>query len=141
MSPHVPDITDILDQKLTYGSYESICVTKLAELEIKSVELEVTWVKFQKKFKSDDGNGGSEVTSKPDLEVVRSAIQTAQTQMEKKQGTTVGKFKSFFGRSAQSMDNHNYLFALLPSGDKYTSVFTGAFSAIVNVRMGLVFPT
>ena len=53
--------------------------------------------------------------------------------MQKNQDTALGKVKSLFSKSAQSLDNHNYLFDLLPSGDKYTSVFTGAFSAVVKV--------
>lgn len=71
---------------------------------------------------------------KPDMSVLRRSIQKAQGQIEANQDTKFGKVKSFFTKSAQSLDNHNYLFDLLPSGDKYTSVFTGAFSAVVKVR-------
>ena len=70
---------------------------------------------------------------KPDLNIALVAIQKAQAQIQKNQGSGFGKVKAFFGTSAQVLDNHNYLFKLLPTGDKYTSVFIGAFSAIVKV--------
>lgn len=67
------------------------------------------------------------------MNVARLAIQKAQAQIQKNQSSTFGKVKAFFSTSAQVLDNHNYLFDLLPSGDKYTSVFTGALSSIVKV--------
>lgn len=70
---------------------------------------------------------------KPDMNIVRLAIQNAQAQIQKNQDSKFGKVKAFFGTSAQVLDKHNYLFDLLPTGDKYTSVFTGALSAIVKV--------
>ena len=71
--------------------------------------------------------------SKPDINVARVAIESAQAQIQKNQDSKIGKVKAFFGKSAQVLDDYNYLFDLLPTGDKYTSVFTGALTAIVKV--------
>ncbi|TGO60868.1 hypothetical protein BCON_0032g00640 [Botryotinia convoluta] len=54
--------------------------------------------------------------------------------LQKKQKSKGAKVKNFLKRTVQSLENHKYFFALLPSGDKYTSVLTGAFSVLVKVR-------
>ncbi|KUJ11461.1 uncharacterized protein LY89DRAFT_786389 [Mollisia scopiformis] len=118
------------DDAINTKFYESICATKLLDLESKSLELQTTWVKFSTKLKLVDDSKVA-ATSKPDMNIVRSAIYSAQSKIQKDQSSKVGKVKAFFTKSIQCLDDHNYLFDLLPSGDKYTSVFTGAFSAIV----------
>jgi hypothetical protein len=75
------------------------------------------------------------VSVQPDINGLRRAIQKAQGQIQSSQDTKFGKVKSLFTKSAQVLDNHNYLFDLLPNGDKYTSVLTGAFSTVVKVRV------
>jgi hypothetical protein len=126
-------VTPTLNDDLTWKSYELDCATKLSELESKSLELQETWGKFTEKLKLANRNDVA-TTTKPDINVVRLAIQEAETQMQQKSHSKVGKVKSFFSKSTQSLDNYNYLFDLLPSGDKYTSVFVGAFSTIVKVQ-------
>jgi outer membrane protein TolC len=93
----------------------------------------VTWLKFIEKLKLTDENVAAN-NEKPDMNIARLAIQKAQAQILKNKGSTFGRVKALFTTSAQVLDNHNYLFDLLPNGDKYTSVFTGTFSSIVKVR-------
>jgi hypothetical protein len=112
-------------------SYENLAITKLEELEGKSKELEITWAKFCEELKIQNEDTGE--TRKPDMNFVRVTIQKAQAQIQKNKDSKLGKAKSFFAMSAQVLDDHHYLFELLPTGDKYTSVFTGAFTAIVKV--------
>ncbi|ESZ91572.1 hypothetical protein SBOR_8042 [Sclerotinia borealis F-4128] len=116
------------------GNYDDPATKQLEELEAKSKELEVTWVKFKEKFKIPDDSVGVK-NQKPDMNVARLAIQKAQAQIQKNQSSKFGKVKAFFRTSAQVLDSHNYLFDLLPSGEKYTSVFTGAFSSIVKATI------
>jgi hypothetical protein len=108
---------------LTQERYESICQTKLQELESKSLELQQTWDTFVVKLRIANDNDGP-VPVKPDMNVLRRAIEKAQAQIHKNQESKLSKVVTFFSKSAQSVDNHNYLFDLLPRWDKYTSLGT-----------------
>jgi hypothetical protein len=91
-------------------------------------------VKFKEKLKVPD-DGFVVKNQKPDMNITRLALQNARAQIQKNQDSKIGKIKAFFSKSAQVLNDHNYLFELLPTGDKHTSVFTGAFSAIVKVSV------
>ncbi|TGO69785.1 hypothetical protein BOTNAR_0007g00670 [Botryotinia narcissicola] len=57
------------------------------------------------------------------------------TEKTKKINQIIGNYGHDLYSTVQSLENHKYLFALLPSGDKYTSVLTGAFSTIVKASV------
>lgn len=69
--------------------------------------------------------------SKPDLSVVQSLLKEAQIKFKRSQKSKIGKAKHWFRSFFTILGEHNYLFDLLPTGDKYTSVVTGSFTAIV----------
>lgn len=99
----------------------------ITALESRREELQVTWVEFTKKLKLSDD-------AKPNMNTVRVAIQQAQVKIQRNQESKIGRTKAFFGSSFEVLNEYNYLFDMLPTGDKYTSVFTGALTAIVKVN-------
>jgi hypothetical protein len=42
--------------------------------------------------------------------------------------------KNRFLNFAETMNDYSYLFSIVPSGDKYTSLITGVVSSVVKVR-------
>jgi hypothetical protein len=98
--------------------------------------LEDTWQKFQKKL--CPSHKLKQQNEKPSVAVVLKSVQEAQASWQKhREQTKAGKAKMVFEWVAQSLNNHNYLFDLMPKGDKYTSILVGAFSAVVKVRASL----
>lgn len=75
--------------------------------------------------------GPSLKDSKPDLSVVQSLLTEAQVRFKRSQKGKTGRAKHWFRSFFTILGEHNYLFDLLPTGDKYTSVVTGSFTAIV----------
>lgn len=67
----------------------------------------------------------------PDLSVVQSLLKEAQIKFKRSQKSKIGKAKYWFRSFFTILGEHNYLFDLLPTGDRYTSVVTGSFTAIV----------
>ncbi|KAF7950568.1 uncharacterized protein EAE97_002120 [Botrytis byssoidea] len=107
---------------------------KLSYLEGKSDKLSVAWRNFEDKLKLDkagvpttNGNNGTDI--------LLLTIKLQRVILQKKQESKGAKVKNFLKRNVQSLENHKYLFALLPSGDKYTSALTGAFSTIVKASV------
>ncbi|CAG8980773.1 hypothetical protein HYALB_00012873 [Hymenoscyphus albidus] len=112
--------------------YESIYNTKLSELESKSEEVKLHWHKFQSKLKLSEVDK-IKTTSEPDMSVLRDAIKEAESQLQQKKESNLGKTKTFLNRSVSCLDKYHHLFDLLPTGDKYTSIFTGSLTAIVKI--------
>ncbi|CAG8951357.1 hypothetical protein HYFRA_00007268 [Hymenoscyphus fraxineus] len=114
--------------------YESIYNNKLSELESKSEEVKLHWHKFQSKLKLSEVDK-IKTTSEPDMSVLRDAIEEAESQLQQKKESNLGKTKTFLKRSVSCLDKYHYLFDLLPTGDKYTSIFTGSLTAIVKATV------
>jgi hypothetical protein len=108
-------------------------VPLLTKLETKRDELQKTWQKFADKLKV---SGNDDVgVGKPNLDAIRTAIQQAESKLQKNRNSTTGQVKAFFTKTSQTLESHSYLFDLLPTGDRYASVFTGSFTTIINVRV------
>ncbi|KAF7886496.1 uncharacterized protein EAF01_011174 [Botrytis porri] len=102
--------------------------------DLYSEELSVAWRNLEDKLKLD--KSGVPITSGNNgTDILLLTIQLQQDILQKKQESKGAKVKTFLKRTVQSLENHKYLFALLPSGDRYTSVFTGAFSALVKASV------
>ncbi|THV50274.1 hypothetical protein BGAL_0157g00090 [Botrytis galanthina] len=108
--------------------------SKLSNLEEKSDKLSVAWKNLEGKLKLD--KAGAPITSANNgTDILLLTIQLQRDILQKKQESKGAKVKNFLKRTVQSLENHKYLFALLPSGDKYTSVLTGSFSALIKASV------
>ncbi|GAB1312438.1 Exocyst complex component Sec10 [Madurella fahalii] len=58
------------------------------------------------------------------------AAQDAEAAWEHKKGSGVGKIKSAIENFMNTMDNHSYLFSIVPRDDKYTCLITGVLTSI-----------
>ncbi|KAF5867747.1 uncharacterized protein Bfra_010717 [Botrytis fragariae] len=112
------------------GFFES----KLSNLEEKSDKLSVAWRNLEDKLKLDK-TGVPATSANNGTDILLLTIQLQRDILQKKRESKGAKVKNFLKRTIQSLENHKYLFALLPSGDKYTSVLTGAFSALVKASV------
>lgn len=105
-------------------------------------ELEKSWEQVLQEIAKKDGKkkhqqnqpNQSNDNPKPNIETVLKLVAGAQNKLEEKHRTKTGKVKGWFRGLGQSFSNHSYLFDLLPTGDKYTSVLVGSFTALVKVR-------
>ncbi|TGO27522.1 hypothetical protein BPAE_0040g00010 [Botrytis paeoniae] len=108
--------------------------SKLSNLEEKSDKLSVAWRNLEDKLKLDK-TGVPTTSGNNGTDILLLTVQLQRDILQKKQESKGAKVKNFLKRTIQSLVNHKYLFALLPSGDKYTSVLTGASSALVKASV------
>ena len=71
----------------------------------------------------------------PTLDHLLRAVQRAEADWEQKKKTGLGKAKGRFRDFLETMDDHSYLFSVIPDGDKYTSLITGIVTSVVKVRL------
>ena len=103
-----------------------------AQLAKQSKELADAWVKFQRSLPEDHQE--KIPTSPPSIDVLLDAVETARSKRTQALSTTkLGKTKQGFEKVCKSLDNHDSLMAMIPSGDKYICLLTGSLSAIVKV--------
>ncbi|KAH6640176.1 hypothetical protein F5144DRAFT_609231 [Chaetomium tenue] len=66
----------------------------------------------------------------PRLDGLLRAVQDAEAAWERKKGSGIGKTKQAIENFMGAMNNHSYLFSIIPSGDKYTSLITGVMTSM-----------
>ena len=102
-------------------------------LETKGRNLAKAYREFVKTL--PEGHGFKIEDGPPSLGAVLQAATTVNTKLESDRGKTkTGQFKGFFHKVCGSMDGHQDLFAIIPSGDKYVCLLTGSISALVKVN-------
>jgi len=69
----------------------------------------------------------------PRLDGLLRAAQDAEAVWDSKKESGIGKTKYAIENFMDTMNNHSYLFSILPSGDKYTSLITGVMTSITKV--------
>lgn len=69
----------------------------------------------------------------PTVETLWAAVRQAQAQWEKKREKGFGRARAQLFSFLETMDEHKYLFSIIPNGDKYTSLITGVVTSIVKV--------
>jgi hypothetical protein len=67
----------------------------------------------------------------PSKENFNSIVKECLTKLQNKDKDKWAKTRNWFRKTASTINNHNYLFELIPAGDKYTSIITGSFTALV----------
>ncbi|KAI0883763.1 uncharacterized protein GGS22DRAFT_189731 [Annulohypoxylon maeteangense] len=71
----------------------------------------------------------------PTVETLWTAVLQAQTQWDKKKEKGFGRAKVHLFSFLETMDEHKYLFSIIPNGDKYTSLITGVITSIVKASV------
>lgn len=104
----------------------------LGPLESQRKELIETWQNFQHLF-HDDQESTRPANSIPTIETLRRAIDQSQDAWLAKKTKGFGKAKDRFFDFLDTMNDHSYLFNIIPSGDKYISLITGVVSSVVTV--------
>ncbi|KAL6407016.1 hypothetical protein AUP68_09837 [Ilyonectria robusta] len=113
---------------LQFGESQSDDV--LGPLENQRKELVETWQNFQHLF-HDDQESIRPANSIPTIETLRRAIEQSQDAWLTKKTKGFGKAKDRFFDFLDTMNDHSYLFNVIPSGDKYISLITGVVSSVV----------
>ncbi|OJD40344.1 phytanoyl-dioxygenase family protein [Diplodia corticola] len=103
---------------------------EVVQLQDVSERLEKSWLDFQATLSRKEPSHQNK-HPKPDIGVLAALVRVAREKREKNQQTTGGKAKALFVRVVQSMNEHKYLFNLLPSGDRYVSILTGTLTVVV----------
>ncbi|KAF7502672.1 hypothetical protein GJ744_005285 [Endocarpon pusillum] len=97
-------------------------------------ELAKGWEQFQSVLPKAKRTAAIE-RSIPEPSSIWTEVETAQQEWERKKDSRFGQAKANFSSFCQTLDEHSYLFSILPNGDKYTCLFTGVISSIVKVTV------
>ena len=111
----------------------------VSRLDMVSKELEKSWKRVLKEL--DKEKPARDVNrklpqhqyEKPSMNKLVELVAEARRKIAEKQDSKRGKAKVWFHKVAAGLNNHAYLFELLPSKDMYTSVLIGAFTACIKV--------
>ncbi|KAH7123501.1 hypothetical protein B0J13DRAFT_566717 [Dactylonectria estremocensis] len=115
---------------LQFGESQSDDI--LGPLEQQRAELVRTWENFQHLFQGE-GEAAVPPNSIPTIDTLRGAINQAQNAWLAKKTKGFAKAKDRFFDFLDTMNDHSYLFNIIPSGDKYVSLITGVVSSVVVV--------
>lgn len=69
----------------------------------------------------------------PTISTLKQAVVQAENAMKAKKLNGFGLLKDRFHSLIQTLDDHKYMFAIIPQGDRYVSLFTGVVSFIAKV--------
>lgn len=100
---------------------------------IESVKLREKWGVFQNNCSKEDRLDLTK--SEPTIEGVVDLVQEMMTNWaSKREKGRRGKALKLFHAFCSKLDSHSSLMRLLPEGNEYVSVFTGALGAIIKVQ-------
>lgn len=100
-------------------------------LEKQCREVAKTWEEFKKHFPNLSLLEG--VSHLPTVESLQHEVSAAQSKWAAKKEKGFGKAKDHAMSFLETLEGHKALFSVFPSGDKYTSLFTGVISTVVKV--------
>ncbi|KAK6224198.1 hypothetical protein LQW54_000347 [Pestalotiopsis sp. IQ-011] len=96
-------------------------------------DLDDVWKRLIKKIQQNEKTPGT--TASRELDPTKDGrnriIKECETKLLSRDKIRWAKTKAWFRKTASTVNNHNYLFALIPAGDKYTYIITGSFTALV----------
>ncbi|KAL8393633.1 hypothetical protein RB595_003389 [Gaeumannomyces hyphopodioides] len=95
--------------------------------------LRETWKKFHAHFNLGDVDHLAQ--NPPTVLTLRQAVSEAQKAWEGKKTAGFGKAKERLESFVGTLHNYSFLFSLIPSDDKYTSLITGTISSIVKISV------
>ncbi|KAI1460022.1 hypothetical protein F4805DRAFT_454962 [Annulohypoxylon moriforme] len=105
--------------------------TSVASLQAEAREAADLW----KRLKLDIDGLGTRGDQIPTVETLWAAVLQAQVQWENKKEKGFGRAKVHFFSFLETMDEHKYLFSIIPNGDKYTCLITGVVTSIVKASI------
>jgi len=71
----------------------------------------------------------------PSLDMFLQDVLGKEEAWAKKHETGLGKTKRGIEKFLTTMNDHSYLFSVIPNGDKYTSLITGVVTSVVKVGL------
>ncbi|KAK4195604.1 hypothetical protein QBC40DRAFT_288817 [Triangularia verruculosa] len=106
-------------------------------LEQQRKELVRVWQEFQRLFVNSGAHSITEPDSHhvPTIEALQAAVNDAQATWELKRNSGFGRAKTRFLGFMETMNDHSYLFKLLPTEDKYISLFAGVVATVVKASV------
>ncbi|KAI1844809.1 hypothetical protein JX266_009037 [Neoarthrinium moseri] len=104
-----------------------------ALLQRQCEEVAKTWEQFKKHFPNLSLLEG--VSSLPTIESLQEEVCEAQAKWAAKKEKGFGKAKDHTMSFLETLEGHKALFSVIPSGDKYTSLFTGVISSVVKASV------
>lgn len=102
----------------------------LVPLERKRQEVVCLWAKFGHLF-PDESISAESPRHVPQISLLLQSVQQAEAGWSAAEDKK--RFKRRFNNFIKHMDDHSYLFEVIPSGDKYVSLITGVVSSVVKV--------
>lgn len=101
----------------------------LKKLNAEREKLVKAWQAVLKKFpEKDRANLPTDLI--PNIDTLSGAVDEAQQAWKSNRD---GTLKERYSRFCEFADDHKYLLSIIPSGDKYVSLFTGVISSVVIV--------
>ncbi|OKO96532.1 hypothetical protein PENSUB_10707 [Penicillium subrubescens] len=93
------------------------------------------WQRFREHHDSDSGESSLSFHDVPNVATLQKVVNDTQVKWETKKGTGLGKLKTYVSDFLGKMDDHSYLFKVIPAGDKYISLITGVVSSVVKATV------
>ncbi|KAL8400779.1 hypothetical protein RB594_000974 [Gaeumannomyces avenae] len=115
------------------GAEESGADGDAMRLHQQCQRLRETWKKFHVHF--DLGDVDQLARNPPTVLTLRQAVGEAQTAWAGKKTAGFGKAKERLESFVGTLHDYSFLFSLIPSDDKYTSLITGTISSIVKISV------
>lgn len=112
---------------------------EVSKLDVVCKELDASWKDVVKKLKGEtpstkiDHGKPEDNHGRPDMAQLFQLVEQARSKLDAKRDTKTGKVRAWFYKVATSVDGCSYLFDMLPTGDKYTSVLIGGVMACIKV--------
>ncbi|EGO55982.1 hypothetical protein NEUTE1DRAFT_86754 [Neurospora tetrasperma FGSC 2508] len=103
-------------------------------LEVQSRDLIDTWRRLSKSLPGM-GDLSPQGTWIPTISTLKQAVVQAENTMKAKKLNGFGLLKDRFHSLIQTLDDHKYMFAIIPQGDRYVSLFTGVVSFIAKASI------
>lgn len=89
------------------------------------------WAKFSSHFELENTVGAGK--GPPGIETLLSAVKGADKTWAESKESGFGKAKTNVESFLSAMDDHSFIFSVIPDGSLYTSLVTGVISSVVKV--------
>ncbi|KAM0253304.1 hypothetical protein ACHAQJ_007358 [Trichoderma viride] len=111
------------------GSNDSV----ISRLEKQKQQVANRWEKFHSSFNL--GDTLTEGDGPPRIDALLQAVRGAETAWGKQQESGFGKTRSAVTSFLNTLNDHSYLFSIIPNEDKYTSLITGVITSVVKASV------
>lgn len=109
----------------------------MCDLEERKEGMAKRWKEFNSSLKI--GVILTENDDPPHVNTLLQAVGAAEEEWTKRKESGLGKTKSAVENFLNTLNDHSYLFSIIPNGDKYTSLITGVITSVVKVSLSMLF--